>query len=125
MPWRTIGAALLAVSGGVHGYLYAAEDYRAIPTVGPLFLVATVVAGLLAVAVVLARRPVVDLVGAAFALSVLGAYLVTLLVPTGLFLYHELSVSAPGALSVGAESGVVVTLGWAAARTVATYRRGR
>jgi hypothetical protein len=125
LGWRAVGAALLVVSGAVHGYLYTAEDYRAIPTIGPLFLLVVVVAPVLAVVVVVAHRPITDVAGAIFALSVLGAYLLTLLVPTGLFLFRELGVSTSGALSLAAEGGAALSLGSAAARTVSADRRAR
>lgn len=119
LPWRAAGGLALAAAGAVHGYLYGPGAYRAIPTVGPLFLATAVTAGALAVAVPLARRPLVDLIGAGFAASVLVAYCLTLLLPQGLFLFEEPSVSAAGAVSMAAEVLAAAALLVAARRSVA------
>jgi hypothetical protein len=109
-PWRLVAGALLLLSSGVHLYLYAAEQYHEIPTVGPLFIMTGVVAVVLAGVVVVVRRPLGDLVGAAFALSVLGGYLLTLYLPNGLFLFKEPGISYSGAESIIAEAGAALSL---------------
>ncbi len=50
---RLVGAGLLAATAGIHLYLWAA-GYRDIPTIGPLFLVNVVAAGVLCLAVLAA-----------------------------------------------------------------------
>lgn len=110
LPWRAVGAALLLLCAGVHLYLYAGEQYHEIPTVGPLFVMTGVVATVLAVAAVTVRRPLVDLAGAAFGLSVLGGYLLTLYLPNGLFLFKEPGISYSGGLAIFSEVGAAVAL---------------
>ncbi len=124
LPWRLAGAALLLLVSGVHLYLYAAEEYHFIPTVGPLFMMTAVVAVVLAVAVVTVQRPIVDIVGALFALSVLGGYLLTLYLPDGLFLFKEPGIYYSGGLSIFAEVGTAVTLLAAAAPSLIEAWRG-
>ena len=119
LPWRAAGGLALAATGAVHGYLYGPGAYRAVPTVGPLFLATVVAAAALAVSVPLARRPIVDVAGAGFAMSVLVAYCLTLLLPQGLFLFEEPSVSAAGAVSMASEVAAAVALALAARRSVA------
>lgn len=110
LPWRAVGAALLLLCGGVHLYLYAGEQYHEIPTVGPLFIMTGVVAAVFAVAVVVVRRPLLDLAAAGFALSVLGGYLLTLYLPNGLFLFKEPGVSYSGGLAIFSEVGAAAVL---------------
>lgn len=110
LPWRLVGAALLLLTAGVHLYLYAAEQYHFIPTVGPLFIMTGVVAVVLAVAVLVLRRAIVDIAGALFALSVLGGYLLTLYLPNGLFLFKEPGISYSGGLAIFAEVGAAAAL---------------
>lgn len=119
LPWRAAGAVALLACGAVHGYLYDADAYRAIPTVGPLFLATVVTAGVLATAVLAIRRPLADLLAAVFALSVLGGYCLVLLLPQGLFLFEEPSVSAAGAVSILAEVAAPLALVAAARRSLA------
>lgn len=106
----------------VHAYLYGPDAYRAIPTVGPLFMLTVVTSGVLAVVVALARRPVVDLLAAVFAVSVLAAYCLTLLLPQGLFLFEEPYVSKAGAVAIAAEVLVALSLVMAARRSLAGPR---
>lgn len=124
LPWRLVGAALLLLTAGVHLYLYAAEQYHFIPTVGPLFIMTGVVAVVLALSVVVLRRAVVDIVGALFALSVLGGYLLTLYLPNGLFLFKEPGISYSGGLAIFAEVGAAVALLVAAMPGLVTALRG-
>jgi hypothetical protein len=114
-----VGAALLLLCGGVHLYLYAGEEYHEIPTVGPLFVMTGVVAVVAALGAVVVRRPLVDLFGAGFALSVLGGYLLTLYLPNGLFLFKEPGVSYSGGLAIFSEVGAaaaLLTAAWLGAR---------
>lgn len=123
--WRVIGAVAVVVCAAVHLYLYGAESYRDIPTVGPLFLLTGVAGVVLAGAVLAARRPVTDLAGAGFALSVLGAYLLTLWLPAGLFLFKEPGVSWSGGLAIAAEAVAAGSLTATAGATLLATTRGR
>jgi predicted lipoprotein with Yx(FWY)xxD motif len=91
-PWlRVAGALLLLVSAGIHLALYV-TGYRAIPTIGWLFLVQFIVAFVLAAGALVTHSRLVAIAGAGLALSTLGAYL--LAVHTGLFGYKEIRTRA-------------------------------
>lgn len=91
---RVVGAGLLIAAGAIHLYLYRL-GYRAVPTIGPLFLLNTVVAEVAAVVTLAVPRRWlgwVSLGGAAFQAGTLGALLLSLTV--GLFGFTE-TVQAP------------------------------
>ena len=81
---------MLAWSGILHLYLWGKEDgYRAVPTVGHLFLIQGVVGCVLAVVSVVYRRLTAALAGAVYmALSIGGLYKA---IHGGLFEYQETS----------------------------------
>ena len=110
LPWRGVGALGLLGTAAVHLWTWSAEDYGAIPTIGPLFLLTAAAATVLAVAVVTARRPLVDALGAGMALSVLVSYVLALTLPAGLFLFKEPGVSGAGALAIASEGAAIVSL---------------
>jgi predicted lipoprotein with Yx(FWY)xxD motif len=85
------GAALLVASGAIHLDLYL-TGYRTIPTIGPLFLLQVIAAFVLAAAILVTRNWVAEAVGALFAVSVLGGYLLSLWV--GLFGFTEVRTAA-------------------------------
>jgi len=91
-PWlRVAGALLLFVSACIHLALYL-TGYRAIPTIGWLFLVQFIVAFVLAAGALVTHSRLAAVAGAAFALSTLGAYL--LAVRIGLFGFKEIRTRA-------------------------------
>jgi predicted lipoprotein with Yx(FWY)xxD motif len=91
-PWlRVAGALLLAVSAAIHLVLYL-TGYRAIPTIGWLFLVQFVVAFILAIGALVTHSRLVAIAGAGLALSTLGAYLLAVWI--GLFGYKEIRTRA-------------------------------
>ena len=85
------GAALLVASGAIHLDLYL-TGYRTIPTIGPLFLLQVIAAFALAVAIPVTGSWLVAAAGAAFAISTLGGYLLSLWV--GLFGFTEVRTTA-------------------------------
>ena len=94
LPLRVLGAVLLALAAGIHGWLWL-QGYAGIPLVGPAFLADTVLGGLLAVLVASASRrwlPWAAVAGALFALGTLGALLLSTTV--GLFGFVE-TTAAP------------------------------
>ena len=90
---RLTGGTLLVASGAIHLDLYL-TGYRSIPTIGWLFLVQIIVAFVLGAAVLASGRWLAAAAGAAFALSTLGGYLLSLW--AGLFGFTEV-VTAAGA----------------------------
>jgi len=88
---RVTGAGLLAASAGIHLDLYL-TGYRSVPVIDWLFLL-QVIAGFALAAVVLATRSrLAAAVGAAFALSTLGGYLLSVWI--GLFGFKEVRTTA-------------------------------
>ena len=85
------GAALLVASGAIHLDLYL-TGYRTIPTIGPLFLLQVIAAFALAVAILVTGSWLAAAAGAAFAVSTLGGYLLSLWV--GLFGFTEVRTTA-------------------------------
>jgi hypothetical protein len=89
MRWsRYLSAVCLVVVAFVHLHLYAVS-YHFIPTIGPLFILAGVLAILGAVAVLVRPSRMVGLAGAVFCLGTLVAYVLALLLPNGIFGFHE------------------------------------
>jgi predicted lipoprotein with Yx(FWY)xxD motif len=85
------GAALLVASGAIHLDLYL-TGYRTIPTIGPLFLLQVIAAFVLAAAIAVTGSWLAAAAGAAFAVSTLGGYLLSLWV--GLFGFTEVRTTA-------------------------------
>ena len=107
---RWAGALLLAGVALVHGRLWL-DGYRTIEVIGPLFALDTVLAVLLAVAVVVASRrglPAVALAGAALAAGTAGGLLVSTAVP--LFGFQESLQAAYAGLSLALEGTATVVL---------------
>lgn len=105
---RAVVVVGLLVVGAVHLNLYAGEGYNHIPTIGWLFLLTVITAFVLAGASALSSHLLIGLAAASFAASVLGGYLLTLLLPAGLFSFKEPGVSYSGAISIAAEVAVAV-----------------
>ncbi len=88
---RVAGAALLAVSAGIHLDLYL-TGYRSIPTIGWLFLLQVIVGSALTVAALVTRTWLAAAASAVFALSTLSAYLLAVWI--GLFGFKEVRTRA-------------------------------
>ena len=87
------GAATIVASAVVHLYLWGKEDgYRAVPTVGPLFLIQGIAGLLLGPVVLVFRRVVTDVTGAAYMAMSLGALYLS--INGGLFGFDE-TLNAP------------------------------
>jgi hypothetical protein len=107
---RWAGAVLLAGVALVHGRLWL-DGYRSIEVIGPLFAVDTVLAALLAVAVVVASRrqlPLVALAGAALAAGTAAGLLLSTTVP--LFGFQESLSARHAVLSLVLEGPATVVL---------------
>jgi hypothetical protein len=123
LRWGT--TSLLIVIGIVHLHLWWV-GYRALPIIGPLFLLTVVAAGLIAAFTSVQLNWVTATVAASFAASALAAYLMSLLLPHGLFDFEEVGVSYSGAISIASELGVIVLVGmWAKGRLPSRQRRTR
>jgi predicted lipoprotein with Yx(FWY)xxD motif len=88
---RITGAGLLAATAAIHLDLYL-TGFRNIPTIGWLFLLQVIAGFVLAAAVLATGNPVVAALGAGFAVSTLGGYLLSIWV--GLFGFTEVRTTA-------------------------------
>src|SRR5499427_4359531 len=88
---RVSGAGLLAATAAIHLDLYL-TGFKNIPTIGPLFLLQVITGFVLAAAVLATGNPVVAALGAGFALSTLGGYLLSIWI--GLFGFTEVRTTA-------------------------------
>jgi hypothetical protein len=118
--WRWGAAVLLIVISVVHLHLWL-DGYRYLATIGPLFLIDVISAALLAVVVAVRLNVVVAFGAASLAAGTLGANVLSLLLPKGLFHFKEVGVSYSGGFAIASEVGVVALLGtW----TYLHWRRG-
>jgi hypothetical protein len=105
------GAGLAVYSGYIHLYLWGRQPYpyRAIPTIGPLFLLQGIVAILIGVLVIVARRLFAVLLGAGLMVVSVAALVID--VEVGLFGFQD-SWQVPYATSTLYEEivGAVVLL---------------
>lgn len=87
------GAATVVISAVVHLYLWGKTDgYRAVPTVGPLFLIQGIAGCILGPAMLYFRRVITDAAGAAYMAMSLGALYLS--INGGLFGFNE-TLNAP------------------------------
>jgi hypothetical protein len=78
------GGALIVWSGFIHYHLWGEPDgYRAIPTIGPLFLLQSIAGLVFGLGIVAARRVWAAVLGVGYALATIGGFLLS--VTIGLF----------------------------------------
>ena len=107
---RWAGAALLAGVAFLHGRLWV-QGYRSISVIGPLFALDTVLAALIAVALLLVARRhlwLVALAGAALAAGTAAGLLLSTQVP--LFGFQESLAAQDAVLSLVVEGAATVVL---------------
>jgi hypothetical protein len=108
-PLLRVGCALsLLMVAAVHLNLYARADYNKIPTVGSLFLLAALSGAVLAAGLLVWHRAILVISAGLFASAVLAGYVLTLLLPDGLFSFKEPGISYSGYISIVAESAIVL-----------------
>ena len=113
---RLAGAGLLLATGGIHLDLYL-TGYQTIPTIGWLFLLQIIAALALGLGVLATGSRVVAALGAGFAFSTLGGYLLSLWV--GLFGFREVRTT------VGIVAGIIEIAAFAALAALACYPAGQ
>jgi predicted lipoprotein with Yx(FWY)xxD motif len=89
---RVVGAGLLAADAAIHLDLYTNGGFRHIPTIGWLFLFQVIAGFGLAVLVLFPGGRLIAAMGALFAASTLGGYLLSIWF--GLFGFHEVRTTA-------------------------------
>ena len=95
---RVVAVLALLGIGIVHLNLYARQDYHFIPTIGPLFIVTAVAAGLIAIGFAVRPHWVLALAGISLSVGTLAGYIWTL--EGTLFKFHEPGVSTSGVLAI-------------------------
>ena len=106
-----VGALLIIWSSYIHFHLWQAIGYRHIPTIGPLFILQSVVGLLVGVLVIGVRRVWAGVIGAGFAVSTLVGFLIS--VEHGLFGFKDLwsSPFAHQAFAIEVATIVVLAIG--------------
>ena len=110
---RVLTATATAVTGYVHADLYLNGGYRAIPTIGPSFLVLASGAFAIAALLLIGTSPVLRLGAAGVALGALGGFVMSRTV--GLFGFTERGLQpAPEALIslISELGGLALLLSW-------------
>jgi hypothetical protein len=110
----------MASSGVIHLQLWA-SSYRAIPTIGPLFLLQGIAGVLLAVVLVLWRRLLVVGAAAGFFVATIGGLLVS--ANFGLFGFMETLAAPYAGLSLVLEGAGTIVLAVVATALVLGHRR--
>ena len=85
---RIAAIVCLLVVAGVHLHLYQVS-YHFIPTIGPLFVAAGVIAVLAAIGLMVRPSKLLNLAGALFCLGTFVSYILALVLPAGIFGFHE------------------------------------
>jgi predicted lipoprotein with Yx(FWY)xxD motif len=107
---RVVGAGLLIATGAIHLDLYL-TGFKNIPTIGPLFLLQVIAAFGLAVLVLVRGGRLIAALGAGFAASTLGGYLLSIWF--GLFGFTEVRTTT------GIVAGVIEVAAFAVLGTLA------
>jgi hypothetical protein len=105
------GGLLIIWSSYIHFHLWQAVGYRHIPTIGPLFILQSIVGLVVGVLVIVGRRAWTGVIGAGFAVSTMVGFLIS--VEHGLFGFKE-QWSAPfadQAFAIEVATIVVLVLG--------------
>jgi hypothetical protein len=87
-----VGGLLLVWSAFIHIRLWKSEGYRYIPTIGPLFILQSIVGMVIGVSVVAVRRVWAAVLGVGFAFSTMAGFFLS--VEVGLFGFQD-TWSAP------------------------------
>jgi hypothetical protein len=102
-----VGAALIATTGAIHLHLWA-SGYRAIPTVGPLFLLQGIAGAALALALVASRCLFTVVAAAGFMIATIGGFLVSVYI--GLFGFMDTLAAPFAGASLAVESAGALVL---------------
>ena len=103
-----MAALAVLAAGAVHLYLYAAQDYRNIHVIGPLFLLNGIASALIGLALVATANRVVVLLGIAYSAATLVAFVVS--ATSGLFGWKETWSGTAQAVAAFTEIGALILL---------------
>ncbi len=105
---RLLGALTLLVTGAVHLQQYLGAGYRNIPTIGPLFLLNAISAGLVGLALLVRGQLLIVLAGIGIAAGALVSILISLNTP--LFGFMETQTNTPVVLAIASEAATLLLL---------------
>ncbi len=106
---RILGAVALLVSGAVHLQQYLGAGYRNIPTIGTLFLLNAIAAGIVGLAILLRASALLVLLGVAIAVGALVSLIVSLSTP--IFGFMETQTNLPVSVALASEAAAILLLG--------------
>jgi hypothetical protein len=119
-----VGGALLIWSAFIHFHLWSETDgYRAIPTIGPLFLLQSITALIIGIGVVAIRQLWAAVIGIGFALTTIAGFLLS--VAVGLFGFKDSWLAPDAKQAFTIEILAVVVLIAAALCLVGSVPRAR
>jgi hypothetical protein len=107
---RLLTAAATAGTGYVHASLYVNQDYRAIPTIGPAFLLLSSGAFAVAALLLAGSSPVARLGAVGVAVGALGGFILSRTVGVAGFTEHGLQPAPQALISLITELGAVTLL---------------
>ena len=105
---RVVAALAVLAAGAVHLYLYAAQDYRSIHVIGPLFLLNGIAAAVIGLALFATANTFVALAAIGYAGTTLVAFVVS--ATSGLFGWKEMWSGTAQAVAGFTELGALVLL---------------
>lgn len=106
---RILGAVALLVVGAVHLERYLGGGYSNIPTIGTLFLLNAISAGIVGLVLLLRGPLLVVLAGIAIAVGALVSLIISL--NTQLFGFMETQTNLPVILALASEAATILLLG--------------
>lgn len=120
---RILGAVALLVVGAVHLERYLGGGYSNIPTIGTLFLLNAISAGIVGLVLLLRGPLLVVLAGIAIAVGALVSLIISL--NTQLFGFMETQTNLPVILALASEAATILLLGAFLARHRRSGRASR
>ncbi len=118
---RRLAAITILVAGGVHFDLWIDHGYRSLNVIGPLFLLNSVAAAVIATLLASRGETLVQVAGLGYALSTLTAFFVS--VYHGLFGFTEALNGTRQLIAALAEAAAVLLLAFTLTRSQAGSRR--
>lgn len=106
--FAVINSGLVLVIGFIHFYLWQFEAYKHIPKIGVLFLLNVITAVIFATLIILWPKLFSALLILGFALITLTFYILSLVLPEGIFLFREVSVTSLGFSSIVSEGLLIL-----------------
>lgn len=120
---RLLGAVALLLSGAVHLQQYLGAGYRNIPTIGTLFLLNAIAAGIVGLAILLRANGLLVLSGIGIGVGAFVSLIISLSTP--LFGFMETQTNLPVTLALASEAATILLLGTSLAQRRRSARTSR